>query len=101
MGLMNKVTAGIKNVDSKLGSTVDEGKYNLKIRDLERDIEDLQCKLGENVYKAAIEGETFDIKEYVEKIKSKYDDLEKTKKEKEEILAEAKAERDRNREEAK
>lgn len=98
---MDKVSAGIRNVDSKIGSTIDEEKYNSKIRDLERDIEKLKCKLGEKVYEAAIKGGTFDSKECVKMIKSKYEEIKNTEKEKEEILAKAKAEREKNREKVK
>ncbi len=100
MGLLDKVSAGLKNVDNKIGQEIDESKYNSKIRDLEREIADMKSKLGEDVYEAYAKGETFDLESSWGEIKSKHDELEATKAEKEEMIAAAEAEREKNRQEA-
>lgn len=97
---MDKVSAGLKNADSKLGQEVDESRYNSKIRSLEKDISDLKAKLGEKVYEAFEKNEEFDTKPCCEKIKSIYEEIAAVEAEKEEMIASAKAEREKNRKEA-
>ncbi|MDN5357020.1 MAG: hypothetical protein PWR17_189 [Candidatus Methanomethylophilaceae archaeon] len=100
MGLMDKVSAGIKNVDNKIGADIDESKYNSKIRELQKEIEEMKSKLGDRVYRAFLKGETFDGKKCCEDIKAKYAETDKTEKEKQEMIATTKTERENNRKEA-
>lgn len=100
MGIMDKVSAGIKNVDNKIGADIDESKYNSKIRELQKEIEEMKSKLGDRIYQAFLKGETFDVKKCCGNIKAKYAEIDKTEKEKQEMVAGAKAEREKNRKEA-
>lgn len=100
MGLFDKVSAGIKNVDNKIGADIDESKFNSRIRDLQKEIEDLKSKLGDRIYQAFLKGDKFEPKECCEKIKSKYDEIDETEKEKQKKIEAAKAEREKNRKDA-
>lgn len=97
MGLMDKVSAGIKNVDNMIGTGIDESKYNSKIRELQKEIDEMKSKLGDKIYQAFLGGETFDGKKCCEKIKTKYEEIDSTEKEKQEMVEAAKAERENNR----
>ncbi|MDY0251911.1 MAG: hypothetical protein RBQ96_02220 [Candidatus Methanomethylophilaceae archaeon] len=97
MGFMDKVSAGIKNVDNKIGADIDESKYNSKIRELQREIDEMKSKLGDKIYQAFLKGEAFDGKKCCENIKAKYEEIDSTEKEKQEMVAAAKAERENNR----
>lgn len=101
MGFMDKVTAGVKNVDNKIGAGIDESKYNIKIHDLKKDAEEMKSKLGENIYKAFSKDETYDHKPCCAKIKAIYEKIDATEKEKQEMLDATAAERENIRKEAK
>ncbi len=97
MGLWDDIKAGAKNVDSKIGQKYDEEKIESEIRKIEKDIVELKRILGEDVYESYSEGKAYDPAADCKIIKSKYDDIDGLKAEKERIIAEAKAEREANR----
>ena len=97
MGLWDEIKTGVKNVDSKVGQKYGEEKIELEIRRVEREVEDMKRDLGESVYDAFSKGETYDPASDCKKIKSKIESIEDLKREKEEVIAKAKAEREANR----
>ncbi len=97
MGLWDDIKTGAKNVDSKVGQKYDEEKIELEIRRVEREVEDMKRDLGNSVYDACSKGETYDPGSDCKKIKSKIESIDALKKEKEEIIVKAKAERGANR----
>ena len=101
MGFMDKISAGFKNVDNKLGAGFDESKFNSKIRDIEKEIDEMKAELGDRVYKAFLEGDKFYHKPCCEKIKENYEKIEDIEKEKQEMLDATAAEREKNRKDAK
>lgn len=97
MGLWDEIKTGAKNVDSKVGQKYGEEKIELEIRRVEREVEDMKRDLGESVYDAFSKGETYDPASDCKKIKSKIESIEDLRREKEEVIAKAKAEREANR----
>ena len=97
MGLWDEIKTGVKNVDSKVGQKYGEEKIELEIRRVEREVEDMKRDLGESVYDAFSKGETYDPASDCKKIKSKIESIEDLRREKEEVIAKAKAEREANR----
>lgn len=97
MGLWDEIKTSAKNVDSKVGQKYDEEKIEFEIRKIEKEIDDLKKDLGNSVYDACSKGETYDPASDCRKIRSKYESIEAMKKEKEEIAAKAKNEREFNR----
>lgn len=97
MGLWDDIKTGVKNVDSKVGQKYGEEKIELEIRRVEREVEDMKRDLGESVYDAFSKGETYDPASDCKKIKSKIESIEDLRREKEEVIAKAKAEREANR----
>lgn len=101
MSFLNKITAGVKNVDSKIGAGIDESKYNSKIYELKKEIDEMKSKLGDRIYQAFLDGKKYDHKPCCEKIKANYANIEDIEKEKQNMLDASAAEREKNREEAK
>lgn len=101
MGFMDKITAGVKNVDNKIGAGIDESKYNVKIYELKKEADDIKSKIGDSVYQAYSKGETFDYKPDCAKIKAIYEEIDVMEKEKQEMLKDSAAEREQNRKDAK
>lgn len=101
MGLKDKLSASVKNVNIKIGAGRDESKYNSKIKELDKDSEELKYKLGDGVYQAFLTNEVFDHEDICVKIRTNYENIDVLQKEKQEMLEEMAAERERNREEAK
>lgn len=66
MGIMDKVSAGIKNVDNKIGADIDESKYNSKIRELQKEIEEMKSKLGDRIYQAFLKERPSTLRNVVE-----------------------------------
>ena len=97
MGLWDEIKTGAKNVDSKVGQKYGEEKIELEIRRVEREVEDMKRDLGKSVYDAFSKGETYDPASDCKKIKSKIESIEDLRREKEEVIAKAKAEREANR----
>ncbi len=88
MGFMNKVKEAAKDVDTKLGNSIDKGKLDSQIRDEERLIEKATAEIGQKVVEALKEGKTAadaDISEAFEKIKISEQRIEDFKKQKEEL----------------
>ncbi|MDO5861629.1 MAG: hypothetical protein Q4Q58_02360 [Thermoplasmata archaeon] len=88
MGLMDKVKDKAKEVDTKLGNSIDKSKLDSQIRDEERAIEKAMAEIGQKVVDAIEAGKTAaeaDVQALYDKIKAAKDKIEELKKLKEEI----------------
>ena len=103
MGFMDKVSAGVKNVDNRIGQGVDSAKYDSKISD-QKNIKNKSLKeAGEKLFEGFLAGNaavTDEIKALLEKAKACDEEIAKLEKEKEEMIAANKAERQANRDAA-
>ena len=100
MGLMDKMKTGAKNFDNRLGQSVDSAKYDSKISD-QKNIKNKSLKeAGEKLFEGFMAGNaavTDEIKALLEKAKACDEEIAKLEKEKEEMIAANKAERQANR----
>ena len=94
---MDKVTASVKNVNIKIGAGLDESKYNSKIKDLMKEVDEMKSILGDKIFQAFLNDEVFDHKPCCVKIKTICDNIDTLEKEKQEMLDEMAAEREKNR----
>lgn len=95
MGLMDKMKDKAKEVDTKLGNSIDKSKLDSQIRDEERAIEKAVSEIGQKIVDALKAGKTAaeaDVQELYEKIKAAEAKIEELKKQKEEIDASEKKE---------
>ena len=100
MGLTDKLKAGVKNVDSRLGQSVDSVKYDSKISDQKSIKRKALDEAADIMFAAYLEGkaEISDaVKDLFETAKKCDAEIEKLQKEKEDMKAEAAAEREANR----
>ena len=103
MGFMDKMKAGAKNLDNRLGQSVDSASYDSKIYDQKSAKEKAIKDAGEKMFAAYCEGKTeitSEIKDLYEKAKACDVEIEKLEKEKAEMIAKAEAERQANRDAA-
>ena len=103
MGFMDKVSAGVKNVDNRLGQSVDSAKYDSKISDQKNIKRKAIEEAGQKMFEAYLAGNcavTDEIKELFEKAKACDAEIEKLEKEKAEMIEANKAERQANRDAA-
>lgn len=101
MGIKDKLSASVKNANIKIGAGRDESKYNSKIKELDKEAEELKYKLGDSAYQAFLKNEVFDHEDFCVKIWTNYENIDALQEEKQKMLQEMAAERERNREEAK
>lgn len=100
MGLTDKLKAGVKNVDNRLGQSVDSAKYDSKISDQRGSRRKYLDEASDKMYKAYLEGKTEltdEVKDLFDKAKECDAEIEKLEKEKEEMKAKAHDEREANR----
>ncbi len=103
MGFMDKLSTGVKNVDNRLGQSVDSAKYDSKISDQKnikrKAIEEAGQKMFEAYLANGAASITDEVKELYEKAKACDVEIEKLEKEKAEMIEANKAERQANRDE--
>lgn len=100
MGLMDKIKTDIKNVDNRLGQSVDSAKFDSKISDQKNDKKKAIQEAGEKMYAAYLEGKTEicdEAKALFDKAKACDDEIAKLEAEKAEMIEKAKAERENNK----
>lgn len=100
MGLADKLKAGVKNVDNRLGQSVDSVKYDSKISDQKATKRKALDEAADIMFAAYLEGKaevTDAVKALFETAKKCDAEIEKLQKEKEDMIAEASAEREANR----
>lgn len=88
MGFMDKVKDSVKDVDNKIGISIDKGKLDSQIRDEERKIEDLTEEIGKAVVETLKSGKTMaevDIGDRFDKIKECEKNIEDLKAKKDAI----------------
>ena len=103
MGFMDKMKAGAKNLDNRLGQSVDSASYDSKIYDQKSAKEKAIKDAGEKMFAAYCEGKTEitdEVKELYEKAKACDVEVEKLRKEKADMISKAEAERQANRDAA-
>lgn len=100
MGLADKLKAGVKNVDNRLGQSVDSVKFDSKISDEKSKKNKAIDEAGEKMFAAYLEGKTELTQEIIdlfETAKKCDEEIERLQKEKEQMKADAAAEREANR----
>ena len=103
MGLMDKMKTGAKNLDNRMGQSVDSAKYDSKIADQKnikrKAIEEAGQKMFEAYIASGAASITDEVKELYEKAKACDAEIEKLEKEKADMIEANKAERQSNRDE--
>ena len=100
MGLSDKLKAGVKNVDSRLGQSVDSAKYDSKISEQRGSRRKYLDEASDKMYACYLEGKTElsdEVKSLFDKAKECDAEIEKLEKEKEEMKSKAHEEREANR----
>ncbi len=88
MGFMDKVKDTVKDVDNKIGESIDKSKLDSQIRDEERLIEKATMEIGQRVLEAIDNGKTIadiDVSDICEKIKVSRDRIAEYKEKREAI----------------
>ena len=104
MGLMSKVKADLKNVDNRLGQSVDSAKYDSKISDQKNQKKKYISESGDLMFAAYLEGKTEitdEIKALFDKAKECDAEISRLEAEKTEMIEKAKAERESNKDSAR
>ncbi len=103
MGFMDKMKTGAKNLDNRMGQSVDSAKYDSKIADQKnvkkKAIEDAGQKMFEAYVATGSATITDEVKELYEVAKACDVEIAKLEKEKAEMIEANKAERQSNRDE--
>lgn len=103
MGLMDKMKTGAKNLDNRMGQSVDSAKYDSKIADQKNIKKKAIEEAGQKMFEAYVANGstaiTDEVKELYEKAKACDAEIEKLEKEKADMIEANKAERQSNRDE--
>lgn len=87
MGFMDKVKGTVKDIDTKIGDSIDKSKLDSQIRDEERNIENLYQAIGKAVVDAIKAGKTAADAD----VKKDYDGILESEKKIEELKAKKEA----------